>query len=149
MLTKADTPFLSSTAVVSNKQVNMIEWIIDTWLIVSWVNWTALILKMIKKNLCCTTQTEKKSKMEKEICGTYTIRPLTNQAAHRKSNAAKLSFVFTETVTPRYRHIIDNPVMLIIKTHSFFKYHKSLRAVWITTNVLFDASLFGIEDIQF
>lgn len=64
----------------------------------------------------------------------YPIGIWSNVAAHREAGAAELSIIF-QLIAPSDRHIIDDPMVLIIQTHSFLQCHQAFFAFRIPANI--------------
>lgn len=135
---EAHTPFFWSATVVRNRKTDMIEWIIVARFAVSTRYWASIVLQIENKT---NGKIVNLSKSLKQTEFTYTFGMWTEIAAHGKTDAAIL-LPFFQRITPSDRHIVNDPMMLIVQTHSLFQCVHSFLAVWISCAVCPGAHLF-------
>lgn len=99
----------------------MIKWIIVAGFIVTTANWASIILQKNKIEKIVKSNAESmQRRCFSDDFGTYTFRMWSEVATHWESNAAILLLIF-QWIAPCHRHVIDNPMMLIIQTHALLQ----------------------------
>lgn len=66
---------------------------------------------------------------------------LTNEASHWETSAAELTITIAKVIAPGNWHVVNNPMMLIIKTHSFLEYHQTFCTFRIAADIFASACL--------
>ena len=112
VLFESVAPFLGSSTVVGDDQVNVIEGIVSAGFVVELVD-GATVLEL----------------------GVFGVA---HETSHGESGGAVLAVV-GERVAPSDRHVVDDPVVLVVQAHSFLQNHQFSVAVRLSTHVRFRA----------
>lgn len=130
---KSDAPFFLLATVKRYDQIDMIEQVIHTRFIITRIDRTTFLLKMCRRKQLVISRTNSNEK-------TYSVWMMSNQTSHRKPCATELTIIF-QRIAPRHRHIVNDPVMLVIQTHSFLQNHQSFVTFGVASFVGTGASL--------